>query len=343
MEATYTIKQASNITDLNAHTIRAWERRYKALEPGRQLNGRRLYSEKDVHRLHLLHALVSGGHSISNVASHTTDVLEVLVKSASSSVSKKTQKNQEEILETKPPTNLPDVDDKTSRIDASHDQIGSFILSNCLEALFAYNLVAIHTELESARQLLSARDFVLKLTIPLLRNVGTLVYENKMSIAQEHALSAVLRSQLMQILFNARNSIAMRAMTRKDLHKGLNFAIAAPEGDLHEFGILSAAIIIAINGHFPHYFGANMPVDALCEAATAINSDYVVVGITHIPAERRVMSDEEFSENLIKKLPTKTKIWWGGNTNLSHQIIAVSDRQRKFGSLEELDLFVAAT
>ncbi|MEM8964269.1 MAG: MerR family transcriptional regulator, partial [Acidobacteriota bacterium] len=55
-------------TGLQADLIRAWERRYGAIEPERDRNQRRLYSEDDVTRLVLLRRLVEAGHSIGRVA-----------------------------------------------------------------------------------------------------------------------------------------------------------------------------------------------------------------------------------------------------------------------------------
>ncbi|MCX6124594.1 MAG: hypothetical protein NTV34_07565 [Proteobacteria bacterium] len=148
---------------------------------------------------------------------------------------------------------------------------------------------------------------------------------------------------MMQILFNARNSLAVRSFTRKDLPQGKVFAVATQEGDLHEFGALAASIIIAVNGHVPHYFGANMPVKALADAANAIGSQVVVVGVTYIPPERRILTDQEYGVELERDLRPSTAIWWGGRTDFDEDFLVNHPRHRALSSLEELDLLLRDT
>ena len=64
----YSIQFVSNVTGINPHTIRAWEKRYGATKPVRDKNGRRLYSDGEIHRLDLLNKLVGYGNNISDIA-----------------------------------------------------------------------------------------------------------------------------------------------------------------------------------------------------------------------------------------------------------------------------------
>jgi DNA-binding transcriptional MerR regulator len=63
----YPIRAVAKLTGLSIDTLRAWERRYAAVEPQRDDRGR-LYSETDVRRLHLLRAAVERGHAIGRLA-----------------------------------------------------------------------------------------------------------------------------------------------------------------------------------------------------------------------------------------------------------------------------------
>lgn len=326
----FTIKSTAQMTDLNAHTIRAWERRYKALEPRRHENGRRLYTREDVERLKLLSKLVQNGHSISSIATLSTQILESMQKQTSESAVSVERETETSV--TSPP--------KTPRASAaqrSAEGATTLVLSDCLNALAKYDLVLINSELESARLLFSAKQFVLQLGLPLIKEVGRMVSDGRFSVAQEHALSAMLRSQMMQILFNIRNSLALRSFTRKDLRHGKSIAIATQEGDLHEFGILSAAIIAAFHGHIPHYFGPNMPVKGLIDAAHAIQADLVIVGATYIPDAYRVMSDLQYAKTLEKELHSKVEVWWGGYADLSREFLESHPRQKLFSSLIQMD------
>lgn len=71
----FSIGTVSRLTGISQHTLRVWERRYKAVESGRSEGGRRLYSNDDVERLTLLKALVDRGDRIGQIASEATDAL----------------------------------------------------------------------------------------------------------------------------------------------------------------------------------------------------------------------------------------------------------------------------
>ncbi len=64
----FPIGYVSSYTGLSTHVLRAWERRYHAVNPNRSAGGRRLYTQADIDRLLLLKQVVDSGHAISNVA-----------------------------------------------------------------------------------------------------------------------------------------------------------------------------------------------------------------------------------------------------------------------------------
>jgi len=74
------IQSVARLTNLSVDTIRAWEKRYAAVTPIRGRAGQRLFSSDDVARLVLLRLAVSGGETISRVASLSTPQLRVLVQ-----------------------------------------------------------------------------------------------------------------------------------------------------------------------------------------------------------------------------------------------------------------------
>ncbi|MGK7311044.1 MAG: MerR family transcriptional regulator [Candidatus Longimicrobiales bacterium M2_2A_002] len=71
---------AAERTGLTADVIRAWERRYGAVEPERDESGQRLYSDEEVERLRLLHRATEGGRSISRVVDLPSEALAELVR-----------------------------------------------------------------------------------------------------------------------------------------------------------------------------------------------------------------------------------------------------------------------
>ena len=71
---------AAERTGLTPDVIRAWERRYGAVEPDRDDAGQRLYTDGDVERLRLLHRATEGGRSISQVVDLPREELAELVR-----------------------------------------------------------------------------------------------------------------------------------------------------------------------------------------------------------------------------------------------------------------------
>ena len=58
-EAGYSIAIAARRSGVRQDTIRAWERRHRAVDPGRTGGGHRLYSDADVERLRLIQRLTT--------------------------------------------------------------------------------------------------------------------------------------------------------------------------------------------------------------------------------------------------------------------------------------------
>lgn len=78
MASSLSIQAVAERTGLSPHVIRAWERRYRAIEPERTPGKHRLYSEAEVARLILLSRAVADGHSIGKIATLSTDELRAL-------------------------------------------------------------------------------------------------------------------------------------------------------------------------------------------------------------------------------------------------------------------------
>ena len=60
MPSSFSIHTAAERTGLSPHVIRAWERRYRAIEPERSAGKHRLYSEAEIQRLAMLSRAVAG-------------------------------------------------------------------------------------------------------------------------------------------------------------------------------------------------------------------------------------------------------------------------------------------
>jgi DNA-binding transcriptional MerR regulator len=68
----YPIRSVSSMTQVQAVTLRAWERRYGLLKPTRTEKGHRLYSQKDIETIKKIKELAAKGIAISQIAALLT-------------------------------------------------------------------------------------------------------------------------------------------------------------------------------------------------------------------------------------------------------------------------------
>ena len=78
MAAVYTMEKASQLSGIPQPFLKAWESRYKVVEPVKNKNGQVHYSEEDVAKLSLLSHLVEEGHRIGSLVNYQLQELEEL-------------------------------------------------------------------------------------------------------------------------------------------------------------------------------------------------------------------------------------------------------------------------
>jgi len=312
----FNIKAVVKFSGVNAHTLRAWERRYQVIKPSREPNGRRLYSLKDAERLKLLAALVGEGHAISHLSKLTDEDLRSLVARSTGTRTPITESPRGRLRLLTDPTGIQ----KTS--------------TRVLNVLSDYRLDRLHQELTRAQLQLSARSFVLDVALPLLTQVGAMVRNGKMAMAQEDALLAVLRVHLFEIMETMRAEVA----PINDAHgREVQVALATRDGEIHEFGIMLAAVLCMARGIRYQYLGANLPSASLSEAVKAIGSTVVLIGCTSMPARAmKALERNDFVADLDRYLPAGVEIWVGGGDQDSRS--SLSGRSASwFRTLPEFD------
>jgi methanogenic corrinoid protein MtbC1 len=300
------VKALTRLIGINENTLRGWERRYKAVEPIRGEDGRRLYSAKDVERIKLLWALVKNGHSIGLIAKHSTPKLKKLLSEA-----------------------VPVAEEKIDRDQEPMESYQDLIIS----ALDEFNLERLHLILQKARFGMSPKDIVMNLIRPLMQKVGSLVKESQLSIAQEHVLSSLLRDYLGGLY----QSLSPYEFSSKIHMKSI--ILTTREGDMHEFGIILSAILCNLYRFKTYYLGPNMPVKDLSEACVQFKVDYVILALTELPKDREIISSAQYLKKLDESLPKKVTFCLGGKEmeldklNTQREII-------QFQSFEDLDTFL---
>jgi DNA-binding transcriptional MerR regulator/methylmalonyl-CoA mutase cobalamin-binding subunit len=234
----YPIRAVAQMTGISLDTLRAWERRYEAVTPARSERGR-MYTESDVTRLRHLGALVDRGHAIGTIARLDDAQLTRLVESSDS--------RPPGTSATAPPARIDDI----------------------TTALDSYDLAAIEQALNRFAAVLAPRDLIFAVILPLLSEVGHRWQGGTLRPAQEHLVSAVVRSVLGGLL---------RVLTRTEALPRVVFA--APSGERHELGLLSAAVIAAAEGFGVVYLGPDLPAADIWHAASRADARVVIVSLT---------------------------------------------------------------
>lgn len=164
----YSIKAVSQATGLSIETLRAWERRYRIVEPQRDASGRRTYQPDDVIRLRKLREATERGHPISRLARLGEQELDGIL-----------QPQQDGRA---PPPALR--------------SIGAQIIA----AAEDYRPADCDQLLAMALALLPVSQVVNEVLAPMLVEVGERWHRGKFSIAQERIISSAVRKQLGSVL-----------------------------------------------------------------------------------------------------------------------------------------------
>jgi DNA-binding transcriptional MerR regulator/methylmalonyl-CoA mutase cobalamin-binding subunit len=283
----YPIRVVARLTGIPIDTLRAWERRYAAVEPGRDDRGR-LYSDGEMQKLKLLRRLVERGHAIGRIASLGEQELERLLEAGL------------------------DPGERGGRADLV--DVGAI-----LECFDRYDLPAADRRLGRLAAVLSARELVHDVVIPLLRLVGDAWHGGRFTIGQEHMASAALRNLLGSLV---------RVQAPRDGRPGLVFA--TPPGERHELGIMAAAMLAAAAGLGVVYLGADLPPEDVVEAARRTGARAVVLGLTGTEDARSLV---EATRDVVGALPRGVEILVGGEAALANQ-----DELRGAGAVVVRDL-----
>jgi DNA-binding transcriptional MerR regulator/methylmalonyl-CoA mutase cobalamin-binding subunit len=290
----YPIRAVSKLTGISVDTLRAWERRYQVVEPERDDRGR-LYSDADVARLKLLREAVERGHAIGRVASLSTEELEALLSRPGP------------------------VSDPAFASAAPAD------LSALQDAVDAFDAAALRRELSRLAAVLPPRALVREVALPFLHLVGEAWHEGKLSVAQEHLVSAELRSLIG----------ALARLQHGGAEGAPRLVFATPEGEPHELGTLIAALVASGAGFGALYLGPGLPASELVAAARRVQPRAVVLGYTgreSAPAAAPVIAA------LARELPEEVELWIGG-AGAAGARAAAPDR---IVALEDLDAFEKA-
>lgn len=298
------IQVVARRTGLTADVLRAWEKRYGVVEPGRSEGGRRLYSDADIEQLRLLRRASLAGRRIGQIASLGTERLAALVQ--------EDEREEAEVV---------------VRPGVAASALAEVHLQASLAALEQLDARELETVLNRAMVTLSAPVLIEQVAGPLLRRVGELWSQGGVRPAHEHLTSAVLLRVLGKVLEGAEPSGAAP-----------NLVAATPAGQQHEFGALFAAATAASEGWRVTYLGRDLPAADIAAAATETGAEVVALSIVYRTEQRR-MEDE--LRTLRRRLLPDVPICVGGAALSSYKTVLDEIGARQLADMEELRSFLS--
>ena len=225
-------------TGLTPATIRAWERRYHAVEPARSDGGQRLYSDRDIERLNVLRELTDMGRSIGSVAGLLPEEARALLSE----------------------------DREAAPADASAEPPEHAWVDDAYRCMIQMDNEALERILWRAFRSLGAKGFLEGVAAPLLERVGSSWAVGRVTPAQEHLASGVLERVLAWM-----NDPALSP------GDGPRLVVATLPGERHALGARLAAAAAAIDGWRTTYLGPDLPVTEIAAAARNVGADAVAI------------------------------------------------------------------
>lgn len=292
-------------TGLKPDLIRAWERRYGAVEPGRTQTRRRFYSDADIERLLLLRRVVGTGRGIGQVANLGNEELQALIS--------------EEPSRNYPVTPGPP---PGAVVPGAVADTAEPYLALCLSAAQRLDIHDLETQLDRASVALSRHNLLEKLLVPLMQRIGELWQRGELRPVHEHMASAVVRSFLgsMRAAYHA-------AATAPQV------IVTTPARQLHELGALIAAATAASEGWQVTYLGADLPAEEIAAAVVQKGARAVALSVVY-PPDDTLLPDE--LRRLRRLLPRHVELIVGGRSAHSYAAVLDEVNARRVESLREL-------
>lgn len=258
----YPIQVAARRSGVNVELLRAWERRYAVVDPGRQESGRRLYSDDDVARLVLLRQAVERGLRIKDAATRNDEELRAFLDSEPTAATSPAGPPREGAAE-------------------------SFaLLDQCRSAVRAQDMAALEVALDRARVGLSVPILLDEVLGPLVAWIGESWGEGSLRIYDEHRATVVLRDLLASLARGSRAAVATVVVT-------------TPAGELHELGAMMAAAASVAAGWKAEYLGPDLPAAEIAAATARLEARAICLSIVTRGADSDVAEELQLLRRLV--------------------------------------------
>ncbi len=268
------IRVAAERSGLTPTLLRAWERRYHVVEPGRSEGGQRLYSDADVERLLLLRRASEAGRAIGSVAGLSHDELESLVE-----------------------------EDRTAQQELERrSALARGIPPGLREAMSAVEeLDPLRLEQILRREVVSLGGdrFLDELVTPVLVSIGEGWRAGRLRPSHEHVAVAVIKQVLGWMLERTHATSTARTLV-----------VGTLPGERHELGALLAATAAGLEGWKVIFMGEDLPPEEILLTSRAVGANAVGISVVN-PADRSAVWEQIHA--LLQGLPEGIPLFLGGN------------------------------
>jgi len=244
---TYNIKVVLNKTGIAADTLRAWERRYGLPVPQRTAGGHRLYSDYDIETIKWLLARQEEGLSISRAV----DLWNEQSASGSDPLA------DTDLTPHPSPLAVPPAAPESTLVS---------LRTAWIQACSNFDEVVAEQILNQAFSLFPVEAVCTDLIQKGLSEIGSLWYENKLSVQQEHFASGLAMRRIDALLS------AAPAPTRKE-----TILVGCPAEEWHTFTPLLISLLLRRRGYKVIYLGANVPTTRITETVKDTQANLVLL------------------------------------------------------------------
>lgn len=254
-EPKHPIQVVARRTGVSADALRAWERRYGAIQPKRVRGSRRLYSDADIQRVRLLSQAVGAGRRISQVADMTTVELASLVA--------------EDVREETASHPTPGNGHRRASTQATGFDSEAHI-EDCMDAIRHLDLPRLTSLLLDAEVRLTTPRFMKDLLAPLLHRIGREWEGGHLRIAHEHLATEALKALIQPLRSSRLVPPSAPAVV-----------VTTPSGQLHEIGAMMAAVMASAAGWRPIYLGPNLPSVEIAAVVRQVGARSVLLSLVY--------------------------------------------------------------
>jgi len=231
----FSIRDLENLTGIKAHTIRIWEQRYGILQPKRTPTNIRYYDADDLKAALRVSLLNRFGYKISRINRMSEDDMKDVVES---------------------------IGDRTFRLEAG--------ASALLEATLAMDTASIDEQLSAYAAKHGVENLVEELVFGFLEKIGLMWLTDRISPAQEHLASAVIKRKI---------AVAIEGLPRPARYSP-QVLLFLPEQEIHDIGLTYAHYLLRKAGLDPMYLGANTPLEDVKLVYDVRRPPYLYVHLT---------------------------------------------------------------